>query len=118
MADDIGGRFSRQPSALQEVQRDELARAIRAVLATAEGRRVLFHILELAAIYRDPFGGGNDATNHGLGRQMVGRSLIAELDALDPRLYPTLLLQMAEQREIDLAHAQAIADRAKPEDDE
>lgn len=62
----------------------------------ADGRTVLFWILGEAGIYRDAFSGDNAATNYILGSQSIGRRIIQRLDAIDPRLYPKLLLDVAD----------------------
>lgn len=88
--------------------------AFNAVLATAEGKRVLFWVLEQAAIYRDAFAGDDAATNYTLGQQSVGRKLIGMMDEIDPRTYPRLLLDIADQN----AMARAAVARDEPEDDD
>ena len=84
----------------------DLDDAFRAILSTDEGKRVLFWVLEQAAIYRDPFGGNSETTKYGVGSQSVGRRLIQRLDQIDARLYPRLLLDMADMREMERAAAQ------------
>lgn len=106
-----------QLSPEQEVVRAELAKAFRDTLATVAGKRVLYWILEECAIYRDAFCGENNATNYTLGQQSSGRKVIAKLDEVDPRLYPSLLTDMAEIREADRAAAKATADNKQENDD-
>ena len=84
-------------------ERDELHSALNAVLATAPGKRVLFWVLEQAAIYRDAFSGQDGATNYTLGQQSVGRKLIGVMDDIDPRTYPKLLLDIADLKAMDRA---------------
>lgn len=108
-----------QLSPAQQIQRDELDRAFRDVLATASGKRVLFHILEQCAIYRDPDHGENThSTSAVIGEQRVGRKLIALLDEIDPRAYPKLLLDMAEITAMDRAAADRRAEKQGIEDDD
>lgn len=107
-----------QLSPEEEIARAELAKAFRDTLATASGKRVLFWVLEVCAIYRDPFAGDNNVTNYTIGRQASGRDLIAKLDEIDPRLYPALLSDMAEIREMDRAAARASAEKEENDDDE
>ncbi len=85
---------------------DDLSDAFRAVLATDAGKRVLFWVLEQAAIYRDAYAGDDAATNYVLGSQAVGRRLIQRLDMIDARIYPRLLLDMADIMEMKRAEAQ------------
>ena len=88
--------------------------AFKAVLSTAEGKRVLFWVLEQAGVYRDAFSGDDAATNYVLGQQAVGRKLIGMMDELDPRTYPKLLLDIADLKAMELAAAKS----DEPEDDE
>lgn len=88
--------------------------AFQAVLATADGKRVLFWVLEQAGVYRDAFAGDDAATNYVLGQQSVGRKLIGMMDELDPRTYPKLLLDIADLKAMELAAAKL----DEPEDDE
>lgn len=107
-----------QLSPEQEVARAELHKAFRDALATVAGKRVIFWMLETCAIYRDAFAGENNATNYTLGRQASGRELIAKLDEVDPRLYPSLLMDMAQIREVDRSAAKALAGNQKENDDD
>ena len=100
---------------LEERQREELERAWRDVLSSPSGQRVVFWWLEQCSIYQDAFTGDNNATNYELGRQSAGRRAIAQMDAIDPRLYPKLLADMAELRVMDKA---AAAQSEKEDDDE
>lgn len=108
--------LSEQLSPEQEIARAELAKAFRDTLATVAGKRVLYWILEECAIYRDAFCGENNATNYTLGQQSSGRKIIAKLDDVDPRLYPSLLTDMAQIREMDRAAARATADNMENDD--
>ncbi|MDX0262428.1 hypothetical protein GOC60_14690 [Sinorhizobium meliloti] len=110
--------LSEQPSAHEEFEREEVTRAFRDVFATASGKRVLFWILEQSAIYRDPDCGENThGTSTVIGEQRVGRKLIDLLDQLDPRLYPRLLLDIADLKAMDKAAANRAA-KQEGEDDE
>lgn len=105
-----------QPSGDDVRQAEELAKAFREVLELASGKRVLFWILEQCAIYSTPYAGENIAsTNHSLGRQDVGLRLIAELNAIDPRIYPRMLLDLADAKAMEKAVQDA---SAKTEDDD
>lgn len=108
--------FKDQPSGLRSLERDEITTAFREVFATASGKRVLFWMLEQCAVYREAYAGelGN-ATHYTLGKQGVGRRLIAELDRIDPTLYPRLLLAIADLKATDKA---AAASRAASEEGE
>lgn len=103
MSDD----FEEQLSPEQQSEADELARAYREVLNSAAGKRVIFDILETCAIFTDPFAGEYHAsTAHELGKQWVGRKMIAGLNAIDPRIYPQLLFDVADLKAMKLAAAE------------
>jgi hypothetical protein len=108
-----------QLSEEQKIQREELDRSFRAVLATPSGKRVMFWMLEQCAIYRDADCGENThLTSTTLGEQRVGRKLIAKLDEIDPRAYPSLLLDMAEITAMDRAAAVRRTEKQGIEDDD
>lgn len=114
----MSDELSEQLSPIEAFEREELANAFREVLASASGKRVLFWVLEQAAIYSDAFGGENtNATNYSLGLQAVGRKLISKFDEIDPRFYPRLLLDVAELKAMDRA-AVARATEKDEEDEE
>lgn len=100
------------------VEREVTERAFRDVFATSAGKRVLFWLLEQAAIYRDAYTGENNDTNYLLGQQATGRRLIGMLDLIDPRFYPQLLLDIAELKALDRAAAKAIAEKEAGDDDD
>ena len=103
----------------QQIQREELERSFRDVLATPSGKRVLFWLLEQCAIYRDAdCGEDTHVTSAVLGEQRVGRRLIAKLDEIDPRAYPSLLLDMAEITAMDRAAAARRSEKQGIEDDD
>lgn len=92
----------------------DLLEAFKAVLATPQGKRVLFWVLEQAAIYRDAFSGDSAPTNYMLGQQAVGRRLIGVMDEIDPRTYPRLLLDIAD---LDAMQRAATAHEEEDEDE-
>ena len=94
---------------------DELQQSIVALLSTEEGKRVVFWLLEMAGVYRDAFSGDAAATNYTLGQQSIGRRILTELNAIDPRIYPRLLLDIAEIKEMGRAAAR---NEEKDDDDE
>lgn len=99
-----------QPNAPDQ-RHDDTLQAFKAVLATGPGKRVLFWLLEQAGIYRDPFGGTDQATNYTLGQQSIGRKLMAMLDQIDPRAYPQLLIDVADEEAMARAARAAAAEK-------
>lgn len=90
----------------EEQAEQDLDEALRALMTHEQGKRVIFWVLEQAAIYRDPFAGNAEATNYLLGAQSIGRRIIQRLDSIDARIYPHLLLEMADMMEMKRAAAQ------------
>jgi len=86
-------------------ERDQLTLSYEAILNTDEGRRVLFDIFERCGVYQSGFTGNNDATNYKAGRRDIGLELLGQIDAVDPRHYPSLLLRIAELKAMDRAAA-------------
>lgn len=104
--------------ALDKIEAENLRTAFAAVFHSEAGKRVLFHILEQAGMYRDPYAGDmTNATNYQLGLQAAGRKLIADLDTVDPRFYPQLLIDVANLRDVEKAEARAVAARVNPTED-
>ncbi len=108
---------SEQQSAADETRRNDLEKAYRAVFMTAEGKKVLFDILETCGLYSAVFTGDNNATNFRLGMQEPGKALIARLDQFDNRFYPQLLLTIAELREMEKAAEQRAANKGQEDND-
>ena len=106
--------LAEQLSPQEAAERADLDDAFREVFKMAAGKRVLFWMLEQCAIYQDAFTGDDNATNYTLGQQASGRKLIAKLDELDHRNYPTLLLAVAQ----DKAMKRAALERAAQQEDD
>lgn len=66
--------------------------AYKKILATEEGKTVLWDLLSYAEIYGDAFT-GNSTTFYKLGLQRVGKRVIERINALDPKAYAKLLLE-------------------------
>jgi hypothetical protein len=102
---------------LDQVRRDTLNDAFRAVLNDAAGKRVLYWMLEQAALYEAAYTGEAASTNFLLGRQEVGRRIIGQLDEIDARFYPQLLIDIASIREADSARANSLSADTDEDDD-
>lgn len=102
---------------LEEIERDKLHTSFSELLATEAGRRVIYWTLEQCAIYRDAYTGDDAATNYTLGMQASGRKLISEIDTINPRFYPQLLLDISELRDRDRAAAEATNQPENDDDD-
>lgn len=64
----------------------------------------MLQILERCGVYRSAFTGDQAATSLRLGEQNIGLWLIAQLDEVGPRTYPSLLSDRANMKEEE-AHA-------------
>jgi len=106
-----------QLAAEHAVAKAALDNAYRAVFATEAGKRVLFHILAEGGIYQDAFTGSDAATNYTLGRKRQALDLLGDLNGIDERLYPQLLLAMADIREMDRAIAAKQSAQQETEDE-
>lgn len=62
----------------QKNARDAELDDIRAVLQTEQGRRFFWRILEMAAVFQNPYTGNAD-THFKCGRQVIGTTLIADV---------------------------------------
>lgn len=70
--------------------------AIKQCLSSVEGKIVFFWLMELCAIYRDPFTLDAKSTDYALGRQSVMRMIIERISASKTTAYPELLLEAAK----------------------
>lgn len=109
--------LTEQLSPGQAYERDELHRAFRRLLATVDGKRVVYWMLAQCAIYQDAFALETNVTNYTLGRQAAGRVVIGKLDEIEPRLYPQLLMDIAEIQEVDRAAVKALSANEGNDDD-
>jgi len=75
-----------------------LCEAISAVLTTDQGRQCFFWLLELCGVYEDGFELEAGLMSYRLGRQSVGKQIIAQMNAIDEELYPRFLLEAARMR--------------------
>lgn len=79
--------------AKKDVERNKkVEEAYKKILATEEGKTVLWDLLSYAEIYGDAFT-GNSTTFYKLGLQRVGKRVIERINALDPKAYAKLLLE-------------------------
>ena len=92
---------------IDESKAAELAKSYQNVFRSADGKLVLFDILELCGMYEAAFTGDNNVTNFRLGTQEAGKRVIDRLNQIDARFYPQLLLSIAELREMQKAASDA-----------
>lgn len=91
---------------MAELDNADFLKSLGEVLKTAEGKKVIFGILERAGIYRDSFSLEPGLMPYISGQQSVGRWLILQLGALDLRTYPRLMFEIADIRAMERAAKQ------------
>ncbi len=87
----------------QQERSDELKRAARetelndlaAVMSTESGRRFIWRIMEMSAIYRNAFT-GNSETYVNCGRQLIGQTLLRDFDT--DQMHDQYMLMQIEAR--------------------
>ncbi|OJF92070.1 hypothetical protein AX761_21765 [Rhizobium sp. 58] len=104
-------------SAEQAVAKNALNGAFQEVFSTEAGKRVLFHLIALGSPYEDAFSGDDAVTNYTLGRKKQSLEIINALGEIDARLYPQLLLAMADIREMDRAIAAKQTENQESDDE-
>ncbi|MCM5557035.1 hypothetical protein [Pleomorphomonas sp. JP5] len=116
MLDEFEAREARDAEARKHAAQEEadLVDAFRLMMETAEGKRVVFWLLGRAGLYANAFDAGSEAAErYRLGRQSLGLEILQKLDLVDLRLYPRLLLERGEAKELERAARMAAG---KPED--
>lgn len=74
---------------------------IKAVVSTEAGKAFLWHILSLCDLNANCFSGDNNTTNYIAGKQAVGQDILMLLEAIDPTIYPKLILNNIEESDND-----------------
>jgi len=100
--DSDDGDFAADPQTrllLQQAQRAEAKRqtAFTAVMATAEGRRWIWWLLERCGVFRTSFT-GDETTYFNEGTRNVGLMVIADINALCPEQFPTMMTEAKEHQ--------------------
>jgi hypothetical protein len=86
---------------------DALERALHDIMATPQGRTLIWHVLGQTKLYDEGFS-GNSTDIYDKGKRSVGLWLLAQINEMDPTAYPRMLLDVArqEQRAIQRANQQ------------
>jgi hypothetical protein len=104
MLEEFEAREARDAEARKRAAQEEadLLDAFRLMMETAEGKRVVFWLLGRAGLYANAFDAGSEAAErYRLGRQSLGLEILQKLDRVDARLYPRLLLERGEAKELE-----------------
>ena len=86
--------------------RDRLAREteegdIKWLMGSRRGRRIVWRLLEQAGVFRASFNTKAMAMAFAEGNKNGGLRLLSQIHALCPELYPTMVREANEQRDID-----------------
>lgn len=86
--------------------RDRLAREteegdIKWLMGSKRGRRIVWRLLEQAGVFRASFNTNAMAMAFAEGNKNGGLRLLSQIHALCPELYPTMVREANEQRNID-----------------
>lgn len=73
---------------------------IRKVASTEHGRRVIWWVLSLGGIYRDPFNPSGSVTNLNIGKQQVARSVMSDLMEADEELFFQMQREQKEPKNV------------------
>lgn len=93
---------SGDPRAVRERTRDtkragdRRQETLRLILSHENGRDWLYSLLELCGVYQTPFSSDIAIMSHNIGRQDVGRKLLADIVAADSRMYMKMLQEKEE----------------------
>ena len=85
---------------------NELEMALQNVLATPEGRTLIWHLLGFTKIYDENFS-GNSTDIFDKGRRSVGLWLLSNMNDADPTMYPRMLLDVAKRERAALGRLAA-----------
>lgn len=81
--------------------RDKEVEAMRHVLGTRSGRRMIYALLGVCHFGRSAFGGTNEITNHLTGKQAVGEYVIGLLNLTNPEAFSLMVKEAKEDEEHD-----------------
>lgn len=92
-------RRNEEKQRLAKLQEDE---DLRWLMGTVRGRRVMWRLLGISGLFRNPFAGVREQTDFNCGMQAIGQTLIAQIHATCPELYHEMV---REQQPSDDANA-------------
>jgi len=93
----MGARKEKTEEDIQNEQHDELMIALRNVMSTSAGRKVVYALLDDCNLFGSSFT-GNSQTFYLEGRRDVGLTLLGWLEEADPTMYPKLLMDNIESK--------------------
>lgn len=79
-------------------RRDRELDDVRAVLATREGRRLLWRVMTYCSAFDSVFHENQLRMAHGSGRQDVGHFVMAEINAAKPDAFLTMMQESTKER--------------------
>ena len=78
---------------------DRVRNDLNAVIDTPQGRRTIQWILSMCGMYRSCFNADLAITSFSLGERNIGLRIVSEMNEIDPRIYPRMLLDTANELE-------------------
>lgn len=81
----------------QESDRAAIQTAIRTSLSSYEGRKLLWHLLEIGKIGTQPFNGNALGTSFACGELNVGQRILADILEVDPMAYGRMMQENLDE---------------------
>lgn len=115
-------RQVRAAGRLERVREERWIDNLREVMATPQGRIVMWELLRRAGIYRSVFNTHGSVQSYNVGRQDFGHELMAELLRLGDEPYLLMesearMLEARENRAIDAQHQRSATSTEGADDD-
>jgi hypothetical protein len=88
-------RQQQQVAEAHRIARETELNDLNQVISTESGRRFVWRLLEMAAIYRNAFT-GNSETYVNCGRQLIGQTLLKDMD--NDQMFDKYILMQKEAR--------------------
>ena len=94
----------------REEKRKHLARLqekedFRWLMDSKQGRRVVWRLLGIAGIFRNPFSGERGTTDFNCGLQAIGQTLVAEIHEVCPHQYAQMVKEQQSSDDAEPADA-------------
>ncbi|WP_026793190.1 hypothetical protein [Pleomorphomonas oryzae] len=92
---------------IAELDAADTTGAFRRLLGQPDFNLVLFWLLGRTGLYVNSFSSDEAAERYQLGRHSVALELLSKIDSIDSTAYPRMLLDRAQQRELNRAAKEA-----------
>jgi hypothetical protein len=81
---------------------------LRAILASPEGRRVLWRVLCYCEVFADPSHARGDMTHQNIGKGNVGRFMISEINEADEQSYFLMMQEARVEKDRDAIESKSV----------